>query len=394
MADRDMTLAEHLTELRSRIIKAAIGFLAAVALSWTFHEQIFRFLARPVMRGLSPYGVTNLQALDVMEGISVYVKASMAAAFVISSPWIIWQVASFIAPALRRREKRIFGLATSLVALFFGLGVVFSYSIFVPVVVEFLAGFGVASGDLYLAPTIRNTFGMSMFFMIVFGFIFELPLVMMFAGMLHLVNPRTMIKYSRHFIVVAFIVAAVFTPPEPVSQILMAVPICLLYGLGMLMAWAGWHAGGGNARRRAVLSTLAAIVVFAAGIVGAAWFWNSKTDGNTASRNGAHRTVVLELDAECASTVSGWKTAPDETVTASFGLDGTRGVIFQASGKTVLGIPDGPGGRPIDEFIHRNAPHVWTAVRDGRSTLMVSVAPADAEAFLAILVAATGRLCR
>ncbi len=393
MADRDMTLIEHLAELRSRLIKAFAGFIAAMAVTWFFHEQIYRFLLKPVIRGLAPYGVGAPQALDVMEGISVYLKASMAAAFVISAPWIIWQAAAFAAPALHRRERRTFAFGTALVAMFFALGVIFSYSIFVPMVVEFLAGFGVGSGDLRLAPTVQNTFGVSMFFMIVFGFIFELPLVMMFAGILHLAGPKVFLKYWRHFVVAAFIVAAIFTPPEPVSQTLMAIPLCLLYGLGILMAWAGWHAGGGNPRGRAVAAAASAVVIFAGGVIAAALLWDD-TSGAADAKPAGHRQALLELDHACAERVSGWKIAPSERLIVSFGPDGASGVVFQASGDTVLTIPAAQGRTAIDRFIWAGRERAWTAVRDGRSTIMVSASPPESEAFLSALVAATGALCR
>lgn len=389
-ADREMTLLEHLAELRSRLIKSGVGLLIATLVAWFFHEPVFRFMVQPVMRGLAPHGIASLQAIDVTEGISVYMKSSLAAAFVISSPWLIWQAAAFIAPALRRREKRLFSLATGLVALFFVLGVTFSYGIFVPMVVDFLAGFSTASGDMTLVPTIRNAFGMAMFFLVAFGFIFELPLVMMFAGMLHLISWRTFLRYLRHFIVIAFIIAAVLTPPEPISQILMAIPLCLLYVLGILMAWAGWQAGGEKPGARSFLVAATAIILFAGGTIAAAAFWKGSAPEASPGPAGK-RTVTITLDQPCVRMVSGWSAPDGQKLDVSFGPDGN--VEFTAPAGVDLPILP-QGNRPVDRFVAGNASRIWRRADDDANRLMVPVEPREASKLLNYLLTVTESGCR
>jgi sec-independent protein translocase protein TatC len=331
MEEHSMTFMEHLDELRSRIIKIAVAVGVAFAVAWTFHEEVFHFLARPVMKGLQAHGIQALQALNVTEGISVYLKASAVAALFVASPWVIWQIWAFVTPALHKNEKRLVAPTAMLVAGFFILGVTFCYTIFLPIIVEFLTGFAMSSGDMVLAPTVQSTFGMAMSFLLIFGLVFELPLVMLFLGLLNIVSPKFLWKYSRHFIVVAFVIGAIFTPPEPVSQTLMAVPLCLLYMLGILLAWAGKNMGGASSRRRAILAVILSFLIFAAGIIITAWQWN---------KDPAPKALPVSFNASFVLLI------PEGSETGQVFLDKTGdGQIAKDNGPTIISVD--PSGRHI-----------------------------------------------
>ncbi|HOC99905.1 MAG TPA: twin-arginine translocase subunit TatC [Myxococcota bacterium] len=394
-ADAEMPLAGHLAELQGVLIQIFIALLVAFAASWAFHQQVFYFLAAPVLDGLARHGIDRLQALDVTEGIVIHMKASGVAALLVTFPFIIWRLWRFVAPALHIHEKRAVIISGMLTALFFILGTTFCYTVFLPLVVEFLAGFGTSDGTLVLAPTISNTFGTAMVFLVAFGIIFELPLVMMALGALHLIRPRWMLARSRYFIVAAFIIGAIFTPPEPVSQTLMAVPICLLYFLGVLLAWAGWKLGDGASRRSAVVVT-SAIVLFTAGIVGAAVLLAGRHDAGDALTGGAERDVAgtavttVEIDSDCFFTISGLQVKGPVLVTSTAGDRQMAGVAFDLPSEKATFSFKGARGA-VGEFV--NQERQWTA-SGGRVLAMMLTDSRRVAEFMSALVSETTTNCR
>lgn len=396
-ADAEMPLSGHLAELRKVLVHVLIAFIIAFGGAWAFHQQVFDFLAAPVLDGLARNGINRLQALDVTEGIVIHMKAAGVAALLITSPFIIWRFWRFVAPALHIHERRAVLLSGMLAALFFMLGITFSYTVFLPLVVEFLAGFGTSGGTLVLAPTISNTFGTAMIFLIAFGVIFELPLVMMALGALHLVRPRWMLAKSRYFIVAAFVIGAIFTPPEPVSQTLMAVPICLLYLLGVGLAWAGWQLGGENSMRSTVV-VLAAVIAFAAGIGGAAMLLAGRPDiqavtpGQT-EQGGTDGSAVttVEIDSDCFLAISGLRVIGSVNVTSGVADADVVAVTFNFKSEAATFSFKGARGA-IGRFV--NQEKRWTATSDGRILAMVLTDRARVAEFLSALVAETTSRCR
>ena len=269
-----MSLSEHLAELRSRLLRCliavGIGFFAAYA----FHEELFELIARPVLVSLRAHGIPGLQALQVTEAITVYLQVSLVAAFVLTAPYLFYQFWAFVAPGLYAHERRLFTLVAGLVSGFFFLGVLFCYAVFLPMVVDYLVGFTQASGSIRLLPTVEKTFSIALLFPLVFGVLFQLPLVQFLLALLGIVDHRTFLKFSRYFVVLAFILGAVFTPPDILSQVLMAVPICLLFFVGVAFAWAaGLIREGGNRTVARVVAT-GVVLVFAALVVTASILWN------------------------------------------------------------------------------------------------------------------------
>lgn len=237
--DRPMPLTEHLAELRSRLLRCVIAIAVAFFLAWGFREQVFAILTWPVMEALRRHEVFTLQALQVTETITVYLKVAFVAALLLTSPYIAYQIWAFVAPGLYEHERHIVRLASGLVAGFFALGVLFCYFVFLPLVVDYLVVFTEASGLVRLVPTVEAVFSIVTLFPLVFGLLFQLPLIMFLLALLGIVNHKRFLKVSRYFVVFAFIIGAILTPPDPISQILLALPLTLLFFVGIAFAWVG-----------------------------------------------------------------------------------------------------------------------------------------------------------
>jgi len=278
MEERRMPLAEHLGELRKRIFRCAIVLIVGFFVAYAFHQELFRWFAQPVLAGLRRHGIFALQALQVTETITVYLQLSLVAGIVITAPYLIYQLWAFIAPGLYPRERRYVMPIAILTSIFFVIGIVFCYFVFLPMIVDFLVGFTLESNSISLVPTVERTYSLVLTFFIVFGLIFELPLIMFFLSLLGIVSHKKFIAWGRYFIVLAFIIGAIFTPPDPLSQVLMAVPLCLLYYIGVVFGYVAamfrrkegshamsWVFGGG------------VVILFAAGVGMASYAWSSSS---------------------------------------------------------------------------------------------------------------------
>jgi len=270
-----MSFIEHLAELRSRLLRCVLALLLAFVVSWVFHSELFQLFARPVMTALRANGIQSIQALQVTEAISVYLDVSMLSALVLAFPYILYQVWAFVAPGLYQSERRYVAPVIGLVSAFFILGVVFAYFVFVPMVVDYLVRFTTASGEIRLVPTVDRTFYFAWISLLAFGLLFELPVLLFFLALLGVITHRPLLRFGRYFIVLAFIIGAIFTPPDPLSQVLMAIPLCILYYVGIAFAWAASRirSGGPALVTRAVAAGV--VLAFASSVVVAAYLWES-----------------------------------------------------------------------------------------------------------------------
>jgi sec-independent protein translocase protein TatC len=234
---KTMSFIEHLSELRTRLIRMAIAIFIGVAVGYLFYGEIFDIISAPILESLKKHGVYSVQALQVSEAMMVYLQVSLVAGIAIASPYIFYQIWAFISPGLYSREKRFIipVLATGL--FFFILGVLFCYYVFLPMACDFLISVTLNAGNIQLQPTIQNTFGISAGMLLVFGLIFELPLIQFFLSLTGLITYKGYLKFYRVFIVIAFTIGAIFTPPDVLSQILMSIPIVALYGIGIIGAY-------------------------------------------------------------------------------------------------------------------------------------------------------------
>ena len=223
--DRDMSLAEHLTELRSCLVKAGAALVAGTAVSFYYLEYIIKTLTAPV---------GQLYYLRPAEAFMVYLKIALLAGLILASPMVLYQLYSFVRPALTLREKH-YALCTIpiIIVLFLG-GMVFSYYLVFPRAVEFFLGFGAE----HVSPLISMESYLDFMLMLVvpFGFVFNIPVVLLLLVYVKLVSAQTLNKYQKHVILAAFILAALITPtPDIFTQSLLALPMVVLYELSLVL---------------------------------------------------------------------------------------------------------------------------------------------------------------
>ena len=223
--DRDMSLTEHLTELRRCLFKAGAALVAGTAVSFYYLEQIIKTLTAPV---------GQLYYLRPAEAFMVYMKIALLAGVVLASPVVLFQLYSFIRPALTLREKH-YALCTIpiIIVLFLG-GMLFSYYFVFPRAVEFFLGFGAER----VSPLISMESYLDFMLMLVvpFGFVFNIPVVLLLLVYVKLVSVQALSKYQKHVILAAFILAALITPtPDIFTQSLLALPIVMLYEVSLVL---------------------------------------------------------------------------------------------------------------------------------------------------------------
>lgn len=225
----ESSLVEHLIELRARLVRAIIGLLAVLLVLLPFSRTIYTWLAEPLISQL-PNGQTMI-ATNPAGAFFAPLKLTFFVALFVAVPWLLYQLWSFVAPGLYAREKRLaVPLLASSVLLFY-LGCAFAYFLVLPAVFHFLTTFRPEVIAITPDANAYLDFVLAIFF--AFGTSFELPVAMVILVLLGWVTPQQF-KESRGYAVVGiFVVAAVLTPPDVVSQLLLAIPMCILYELGI-----------------------------------------------------------------------------------------------------------------------------------------------------------------
>ncbi len=222
----------HLIELRSRVVRAAASILVAFLALSPFMRQIFDALSQPMVKAL-PQGA-KLLATGVITPFMVPLKVTLFAAFVLASPVVLYQAWAFIAPGLYRHEKRLaLPVLVSSVAMFFA-GMAYCYFVVFRVIFSFISGF--APENVNVSPDIEQYFDFVMRMFIAFGLAFEVPIVVVLLVRFGIVSVAKLRHLRPYIIVGAFVIAAVVTPPDVSSQLLLAVPLWLLFELGVLLA--------------------------------------------------------------------------------------------------------------------------------------------------------------
>jgi sec-independent protein translocase protein TatC len=230
-----MPLLDHLIELRSRLLKSLLAIGVAFGICLYFARPIFGILVQPLVRA----GQGKLIYTQLFEAFFVEIKVALFAAMMIAFPVIANQMWKFVAPGLYRKEKRAllpFLLATPVL---FATGASFAYYITIPIALKFLLGYqGDVGGITQEAlPSVGNYLSFIMQFIMAFGIAFLLPILLMLIERSGLVTREQLISARRYMIVAAFAIAAVFTPPDILSQLLLAVPLVMLYELSLLAIW-------------------------------------------------------------------------------------------------------------------------------------------------------------
>jgi sec-independent protein translocase protein TatC len=229
-----MSFLEHLDELRMRLTVSAFALLGGFLVAFAFSRYVFDFIMRPLQQALPPGG--RLIYTEPAEAFLLYLKISALAGAIIAAPIVLWQLWLFIAPGLYAKEKRYAIPFVAMSSIFFISGAAFSHYMVFPFAWRFFAGFG--SDYLSFMPSIKATFSLYAKMALGMGVVFEMPTLVLFLARMGMITAGFLIRQTKYAILVIFIVAAILTPsPDAISQLLMAGPMILLYGLSILIAW-------------------------------------------------------------------------------------------------------------------------------------------------------------
>ena len=225
-------LKPHIADLRKRLTISTITVVVMFFACFSFYEPILEWMMAPVKHAL-PVG-TSMIAVEIQETFFTAMKVAFFAGFIISLPVIFWQLWLFLAPGLYDHEKKLVVPFVFFATLMFLLGASFAYYIVVPVGFDFLIAFG--NSVVSVLPSIGKYVGFFTKLLIGFGIAFELPVITFFLAKIGLVNDQMLKDFFRYAVVLIFIVAAVLTPPDVISQVLMAAPLLILYGVSIYIA--------------------------------------------------------------------------------------------------------------------------------------------------------------
>lgn len=226
-AGKPLSILVHLAELRKRLLRSVIAVAIATVLAFVFYHQIFNIL-------LYPAGEMDLIFVEMTEMIGTIFRVCLVVGIMLAVPYLTYEFIMFVSPALTSSEKRYVYLVLPWVAIMFALGVVFGYFILIPPAIKFLVSFG---GDIATAQIrIGNYISVVTRLLLVTGLVFELPVVTTFLARIGIVSGKWLASKRKIVVVAAFILGAILTPPDALSQIMMAVPLLVLYELSILLA--------------------------------------------------------------------------------------------------------------------------------------------------------------
>lgn len=230
VAEKNEPLLRHLGALRVALIRSVIAIALTFCLTVFFAREIYHLLASPLRQVLP--ADSHFITLHPIEAWFTYFKTAVYASVFLSLPVIFYQVWSFISPGLHARERKTIAWCTFLSSTCFMAGGLFGYFVALPA--AFRTFNAILSGsDILFLPRMEDYLGFAFQMLLAFGLVFELPLLLLLLDIAGLVNAKQMVGFRRYGIIVIFIAAAILTPPDVISQIMMAIPLLLLYEAGI-----------------------------------------------------------------------------------------------------------------------------------------------------------------
>ena len=226
------TFISHLVELRDRLLRSLIAIGIVFVLLFPFANDLYDLLAYPLMRTL-PEG-SRMIATGVVTPFLIPVKVAMMAAFLLVLPYVLYQAWAFVAPGLYSHEKRLVVPLVVASTILFTAGLAFCYFFVFGVVFDFV--YKIAPKSISVAPDIENYLNFALTMFLAFGVAFEVPIAVVLLVYMGAVSVAQLREARPYFIVGSFVVAAIVTPPDVISQLLLATPLCLLYEVGMIAA--------------------------------------------------------------------------------------------------------------------------------------------------------------
>jgi sec-independent protein translocase protein TatC len=226
----EQTLLSHLLELRTRLLRAVLAVLAVFIALIPFANRLYSLIAQPLLQKL-PAGA-NMVAIDVASPFFAPIKLAFVAAVTIAIPAVLYQAWAFVAPGLYQHERKLALPLLVTATLLFYIGAAFAYFLVLPTVFSFLTG--ISPEGVEIMTDISRYLDFVLVVFLAFGFSFEVPVAVVILGLLRWVTVEQMREARPYVVVGAFIVAAIITPPDVVSQLMLAIPMALLYEVGII----------------------------------------------------------------------------------------------------------------------------------------------------------------
>lgn len=220
--DGSMSLIAHLTELRARLIKSLLAVAVGSGVGYYFIDDIMHYLTLPAGK---------LYYMQPSEAFFTYIKVAVVAGFLLALPVVFYQVWRFFLPALTRRERMTLGIVVPVSVLLFFAGIAFAFFLVLPAGIRFFMGFG--NAELEALFSVDRYFDFTLSFVLPFGFVFELPLIITILGKLGILTSKFLGRYQRIVIFLSFVLGAIITPtPDIFTQSMIALPMIVLYEVG------------------------------------------------------------------------------------------------------------------------------------------------------------------
>jgi sec-independent protein translocase protein TatC len=226
----------HLEELRKRLIACAIAIGGGFVISYIFAERLFQILIAP-LKAVLPEGDT-LIFTALPEMFFTYLKVAFISAILLVAPYIFYQLWLFIAPGLYKTEKKYVIPFVVISTILFVGGALFGYFVVFPFGFKFFISFN--SEYVKALPSVKQYFGFAVKLLFAFGIVFELPVVIFFLTKMGMVTPALLRKNRKYAILMTFVIAAILTPPDVITQAMMAGPLIILYEIGIVVSMAAW----------------------------------------------------------------------------------------------------------------------------------------------------------
>jgi len=227
-----MTLMQHFSELRRRILWTAFVFVLAFAFGWIVSDYVEAFLSAPLM---SVWDDAALLYTEITDGLMIQFSLATLVALIITVPVLLWNIWAYIAPGLHKNEKQFLIPIFLISPLLFVIGAAFAFYVLFPFVFEFFIRINEsATVPTVLLPSIKGYLAFSIGLLKVFGLAFQLPLILVGLNRIGILSKQTAMKSRRYVIIGVFVLAAMLTPPDILSQVLLAVPMILLFEISLL----------------------------------------------------------------------------------------------------------------------------------------------------------------
>jgi len=234
--EKKQTLIEHLLELRSCLIKSFIGWIVGAIISYLLAKHIINFLLFPLYKLVPSQSTVFFRTFP--EVFTAYIKLSIIVGFIISSPYIFYQIWLFIAPGLYPQERKWVKSAIFLTCFSFLIGDLLAYYIFLPAILKFLYSFG--EKFLIFKPFLKEYISFVLKIFIIFGILFQIPSFLFLLSKLNLVTSTQLKNFRPYAIILSFFIAAILTSGiDPLNQLLLAIPLTLLYEIGIILVKLG-----------------------------------------------------------------------------------------------------------------------------------------------------------